>query len=122
MDGTMAYDHELRDRLLDALASLGEVHGRAMFGGHGLFERGAIFGLLMDATAYFKVDDESKPRYLEAESQPFNPPNDPVGTLFYYAVPGEVLDDPARLDAWAREAIRVGHATLRPKRTRKRGA
>jgi DNA transformation protein and related proteins len=112
----LPYDAALRDRVLEALAPLGEISGRAMFGGYGLFERGAIFGLLDAATLYFKVDAGSKARYVEAGSCAFNPYGDHEDTLFYYAVPPEVLDAPAVLEEWTREAVAVGHATKRPRR------
>lgn len=116
----MAYDADFRDRVLETLTVFGEVYGRAMFGGYGLFEAGAIFGLIDGDTLYFKVDEGSKPRYVEAGSRPFNPYGDAEDTLFYYAVPEDVLAEPAVLERWWREAVRVGHETRRPKRRRRR--
>src|SRR5688500_2627302 len=118
----MPYDRDFRDRVLEALAPIGDVQGRALFGGFGLFEGGAIFGLIDGRTLYFKVDDASKPRYLAAGSQPFNPYGEAEGRLFYYSVPGAVLGDPTALEVWWREAVAVGHATRRSRRRRPRGA
>lgn len=115
----MAYDVALRDRALDALAALGEVHGRAMFGGYGTFEGEAMFALIAADTLYFKTDDASKVRYQEAGSSPFNPYGDAEWTLKYYAVPEAVLDDPDAVIAWGRQAVEVGHRTRRPRRSRR---
>ncbi len=112
------YDPAFRDRALALLSPVGEVTGRAMFGGYGFFERDAIFGLLDGDRLYFKVDAASKARYLEAGSRPFNPYDAPEDTLFYYAVPREVLDDPVLLEEWAQAAITVGHATKRARKRR----
>ena len=116
----MAYDHALRDRALEALAPLGEVHGRAMFGGYGIFEGDAMFALISEQTLYFKTDDASKERYLEAGSWPFNPYGDAEWTLKYYALPEGVLDDPAAVTEWGGEAVEIGHRTRRPRRARRR--
>ena len=113
MNLTVAYNTELRDRVLQQLVQFGEVHGRAMFGGYGLFERGAIFGLINGDTLYFKVDDASKPQYVDAGSRPFNPYGDPEDTLFYYSVPDDLFADGERLLHWWKEAVRVGHRTRR---------
>lgn len=112
----MPYEAAFRDRILEALSPCGQITGRAMFGGYGLFERDAIFGLLDGHTLYLKTDAASQPRYRQAGSRPFNPHDDPEDTLFYFAVPDDVIVDPARLSDWVRGAIRVGHATKRPRR------
>ena len=118
----MPYDRDFRDRVLEALTAIGDVRGRALFGGFGLFEGDAIFGLIDGGTLYFKVDDASKPRYLAAGSRPFNPYGDPEERLFYYSVPTAVLGEPTVLEAWWREAVSVGHATRSSGRRRTRRA
>jgi TfoX/Sxy family transcriptional regulator of competence genes len=40
---------EQRNEILDQVASLGEVTARPLFGGHGLFRRETIFGILSGA-------------------------------------------------------------------------
>jgi len=109
----MPYDREFRDRVLEALASVGDVQGRALFGGFGLFEGGAIFGLIDGGTLYFKTAATSRQRYVAAGSTPFNAYGEPEDRLSYYAVPAAVLENPVDLEDWWREAVNVGHATRR---------
>ena len=47
--------------ILDRLAPLGEVTSRPLFGGHGLYWRGTIFGILFGDRLYLKVDDGPGP-------------------------------------------------------------
>jgi len=37
---------EVFDRVIQSLASLGDVAGKKMFGGYGIFESGAMFALI----------------------------------------------------------------------------
>jgi len=54
----------LIERLKDDLASLGDITYRAMFGGHGLYWHGSIFGIAFQDRLYLKVDDRSRDDYL----------------------------------------------------------
>jgi DNA transformation protein len=89
------------------LAALGEISTRPMFGGHGVYSRDAIFGIVFRGRLYFKVDEGSKGDYLARGMGPFRP-NERQTLKSYYEVPPEVLDDPEALLIWAREAIRAG--------------
>ncbi len=95
------------DRILDRLAALGEVTSRHMFGGHGLYWRGVIFGLLFRGRLYLKVDERSRPGFEDLGMGPFRP-NERQTIKSYYEVPPDVLADPEALLSWAREAIRAG--------------
>ena len=45
-------------RTVQALAPLGDVSSRKMFGGYGIFEGGTMFGLInSEGEVYLKVDD-----------------------------------------------------------------
>lgn len=89
--------------VLDQLSAL-QVEARAMFGGHGLYHDGTIFGIVHDDRLYLKVDEATRPRYEDAGMRPFTPR--PGQTMrSYWEVPGEVLEDDEALAAWARESI-----------------
>ena len=47
--------------LRDAMEGIDGVTAKAMFGGHGLYKKGVIFGIIADDALYFKVDDKNRP-------------------------------------------------------------
>ena len=57
--------------MLGSLLPLGPIRARAMFGGWGLFLDDAMFGLIAGERLYFKVDDETEPRFAAAGAKPF---------------------------------------------------
>jgi DNA transformation protein and related proteins len=100
-------------RALDRLSELGDISSRPLFGGHGIYWNGVIFGIHFRGRLYFKVDDESKGDYLARGMGAFRP-NERQTLKSYYEVPPEVLDDKEALMSWARGAIRVGQDSLKP--------
>ena len=100
--------------ILERLSGLGEVSVRPMFGGHGLYWRGTIFGIAHAGKVYFKVDDRSKGDYLARGLGPFRP-NQRQTLKSYYEVPPDVMADPEALLSWAREAIRAAQSSPHPR-------
>jgi len=99
-----------KDQSLDRLSDLGEITVRPMFGGHGLYWRGVIFGILFRGKLFLKVDERSRPDFEAVGMGPFHP-NESQTLKSYYEVPPDVLDDPKALLSWAREAIRAGQSS-----------
>ena len=102
------------DGITDRLSGLGDISSRAMFGGHGLYWRGVIFGICHRDRLYLKVDERSKGDYLARGMGPFRP-NERQTLKSYYEVPPMILDDPEALLSWAREAIRAGQSSPSPR-------
>lgn len=88
---------------------LPDVTSRAMFGGHGLYRDGVFFAIAYEDRLYFKVDDSTVGRYLEAGMGPFSPRTRTVSRS-YYEVPAEVLDDREVLAEWAADALAAAAA------------
>jgi DNA transformation protein len=101
--------HDLNE-ILDRLAGLGDVTGRPMFGGHGLYWRETIFGILLRNRLYLKADECSKADFVSRGMGPFRP-NDRQTLKSYYEAPADVLADPETLLSWVREAIRVAQSS-----------
>ena len=93
----------------DALSRLEGVTARAMFGGHGLYLNGTIFGLIADEVLYFKTDGSNRGEYEELGSKPFSYEGRRGRkiTLSYWELPSEILDDADLVAEWARRAARV---------------
>jgi DNA transformation protein and related proteins len=98
---------DIEDRLLARLSGLGEVSCRPLFGGHGIYWRGVIFGILCGDRLFLKVDERSRCDYLARGMGPFRP-NERQTLKSYYEVPPDVLAEPEALLSWAKEAIRAG--------------
>jgi DNA transformation protein len=97
----------------DRLSSIGEIASRPLFGGHGLYWRDVIFAILFRGRLYLKVDDQSKPDFMNRGMPPFRP-NERQTLKSYYEVPPGVLDDREALLSWAKEAIRAGMESQGP--------
>lgn len=76
-----------------------------MFGGVGIYSDGTFFALIADDVLYLKVDDATRPAYESRGSRAFNPFG--KGTMGYYELPAEVLEDEEQLRVWTRDAIAV---------------
>ena len=100
--------------LLDLFETFGDVSARRMFGGHGVFRHGLMFGLVADDTLYLKVDDRPRGRYevLGLPAFIYEKKGKPVA-LGYHRVSEEALEDPSELRDWAEQAYSVA---LRAKR------
>jgi DNA transformation protein len=56
--------------LREQLALLGRVTVRRMFGKTGVFCDGVMFGMVTENTLYFRVDDQNRVTFREAEAFP----------------------------------------------------
>ncbi|MGH6922108.1 MAG: TfoX/Sxy family protein [Geminicoccaceae bacterium] len=116
----MAGDSEFVGYVIESLRSLGPVGARRMFGGHGIFMDGVMFGLIADHQLYLKVDDGNRNAYEAEGLQPFSYSGQggPI-EMSYREAPSEGFDDPEVLCAWAREAyaaaLRAGARTTHRK-------
>ena len=96
------------------------VTKRAMFGGHGLYVEGLMFGLVADGQPFFKCDRLNLEQYEQAGSSPFiyDRKGKPI-QMSYYSVPEKIFDNPQALSEWvesARQAAgRAKHKTAKTK-------
>ena len=118
----MSGDSEFVAFVVESLRPLGPVAARRMFGGHGLFLQGLMFGLIADDQLYLKVDDGNRAAYEARGLPPFtySGKGRTIQTS-YREAPSEGFDDPEILCDWGREAYA---AALRAdaRKTRRRSA
>src|SRR5450432_1556113 len=97
--------------LREQLAPLGRFTMRRMFGKTGVFCDGVMFGMVTENTLYFRVDDQNRVTFKEAESSP--PLNyakqGSTIDLSFWRVPERLFDEPDELVAWARAALAAAH-------------
>jgi DNA transformation protein and related proteins len=97
--------------LREQLAPLGRVTMRRMFGKSGVFCDGVMLGVVTENTLYFRVDDENRVTFQEAQSYP------PLNyakkgrtiDLSFWRVPERLFDEPDELINWAQAALAAAH-------------
>jgi DNA transformation protein len=91
----------------EQLAPLGRITMRRMFGKTGVFCDGFMFGMVSDNTLYFRVDDDNRATFKEAESFPplnYEKKGETIDLSFWPA-PERLFDGPDELVTWARAAL-----------------
>lgn len=114
-------DTGLADHLADLYAAWGGVTFKRMFGGHGVYRDGVMFGLIASGVFYLKVDADTKPHF-EAESLPpfvYDGGAKPI-TMSYHRAPERALDDPDELIAWSQLALSAAKRAAAGKGKKKR--
>ncbi len=93
--------------LREQLAPLGRITMRRMFGKTGVFCDGFMLGMVRDNTLYFRVDDDNRTAFKEAESFPPLNYEKKGGTidLAFWRAPERLFDEPDEFVAWARSAL-----------------
>lgn len=105
--------------MLDQLHALGALECRRMFGSYGLYHDAVFFGIVCQGELYLKTDSVTQAAYVQRGMQPFRP-NARQTLKSYYAVPIDILEDPAQLTLWARQAITCQAAAPTTRRTPRR--
>jgi len=109
---------------LDLLSGVGPVQARSMFGGYGLYARGAMFGLLDDDELYLKADAVNRQAFVDAGCRRWVYPG-PQGPMAmgYYRPPDGALEEAEAMTPWARlgmEAAARAQAAKAAKAARKK--
>jgi DNA transformation protein len=95
----MAIDHGLVDWVAEAMAPIGPVTMRRMFGGAALYCDGTIFALLVADDLWFKGDAASAPEWdaLGADRFTYAKAGGVTGVTNYRRAPSDAHDDPEAL-------------------------
>jgi DNA transformation protein len=97
--------------LREQLAPLGRVTLRRMFGKTGVFCDGVMLGVVTENTLYFRVDEENRETFREAEAFPplsYAKKGQTID-LAFWRVPERLFDGPDELIVWARAALAAAH-------------
>jgi DNA transformation protein len=86
---------------VEKLSSLGAVTSKKMFGGHGIFHEGKMFGIIdSKGKAFLKADAGNRSDYEEKGAEKH-------GRMPYFSVPNDILDQPEILIKWAAKSIEI---------------
>ena len=100
--------------VLDQLSGLGPAKARPMFGGHGIYLHGVMFGLVAADTLYLKTDTGNRAMFEATGAQPFvYDGNRRQVALSYHEVPADAMEDAEALLPLARGAYAAAQRGLR---------
>ena len=109
--------------LCELLGGPDRVSARRMFGGHGIYHDGLMFGLVADGRLYLKVDAHSRAQFEAAGCQPFvyAGKGKPI-SMSYFGVPDDALDSAEAMSPWSRLAADAAlrKASVAPARSPRR--
>ena len=90
----------------EVFADLGPITTRRMFGAHGIYHQGLMFGLYAKGRLYLKTDARNVDQFVAQSSQAFTfeQRGKPV-KLSYWSAPDFVLDDREQAAQWAHSAL-----------------
>lgn len=96
-----------------------------MFGGHGVYHQGLMFGLIVNDELYLKTDDQNIAHFKQAESEPFiYNKNGKLMQMSYSQAPAEIYDDPSLAHQWGilafDAALRSAASKVQKKKKNKR--
>lgn len=88
------------DLLAEKLSGIGGITSKKMFGGHGIFHDGKMFGIIdSKGIAFLRTNDNTKQAYLEnGGSQHSKVP--------YHSIPEGILNT-SKLIEWAEKSIEI---------------
>ena len=77
-------------------------------GRRALYCDGVVFALIARGVLHLKANNATRPNFEAHGLSAFRPDEDKPGTMSYYPVPPEVLENREELARWAAEAIAAG--------------
>lgn len=113
--------------LQEVFERFGRIEARRMFGGHGLYHEGRMFGLVAGDTLYLKTDAESVAHFDRLGLPAFQYlRGGKTMQTSYREAPAEVFEDREEAAAWGRRAweaaLRSGQPPGQRKAARKKAA
>ena len=103
----MVASADFAEFLSEQLSALGGVRFRRMFGKTGVFCDGVMFGMVTENTLYFRVDDQNRTIFKEAQAFPplnYSKQGSTID-LAFWRVPDRLIEEREELTMWARAAL-----------------
>ena len=101
---------EFVDFLDEVFARFGRIQTRRMFGGHGLYHEGVMFGLVADEVLYLKADINNAQYFEALDLPPFQySRGERRISMSYFQAPEAIYDDLELAALWARRSFDVAY-------------
>lgn len=107
----------------ELLGAVGPCRARRMFGGHGIYTDGVMFGLIAGGQLYLKVDAVTIGQWRAAGGAPFtyDGRGKPI-QMSYWTPPDAAMESPGLMAPWARLALTAALRSGQPSRRARREA
>jgi len=112
-------EKEFVSYVVELMQSIGPVCAKGMFGGHGIFLEGLMFGLVADSILYLKADKENENEFNARGLEAFT--YNKKGKEFrmsYYQVPEEALENEEEMKIWANKSCSAALRTASKKQNK----
>ncbi len=118
----MASDPGFVSYAVDLLSLVGPVEARAMFGGHGLYAEGVMFGLLDDGELFLKTDAETRDTFVGAGCRQwvYVHKDARMEETSYFRPPDDAHEDREAMLPWAQLAVAAALRTRAAKNAKRR--
>jgi len=114
---TSNVEREFVSYVVELMQSIGPVHAKGMFGGHGIFLDTLMFGLVADSILYLKADSKTVEEFTEKGLEPFTYyKKGKEFKMSYYQAPEEALEDDEEMNVWANKAYEAALRAASKKR------
>lgn len=89
------------ETLLTKLQPIDGITAKKMFGGHGIFHEGKMFGIVNSkGECFLKADDTTKADFITQGANKHS-------RMPYYSIPEDVIDDNELLSSWVEKSIAI---------------
>lgn len=106
----MAVNQGFWDYINDQLSPLTHISSKKMFGGVGYFHEDKMFGMIQSNGIFrLKVDDRNRATFEKYGSGPLTSAKK-KGSMPYYEVPLEIVENQEELLNWVRTSIEIAHS------------
>ncbi len=110
-------DKEFVSYVIELMHQLGPVVSKRMFGGHGIFQDGLMFAIIVDGRLYFKADKTTEKEFLKRNLGIFTYKKKGKDMrISYYQAPEETLEDADEMYSWGRKALNTALSAAAGKR------
>jgi DNA transformation protein len=105
----------------DLLGHMDGISYKSMFGGHGFYMHGLIFGINVEDELYLKVDETNKEAFESRGSTPFiyEGGKRPM-PMPYWQTPADILEDREKLAEWVKASAEITRKKNAKKSLKKR--
>lgn len=116
----MSVGNDFLNYVIEQISAVGSLRPKRMFGAVGLYSGEHFFAVIDDDTLYLKTDETNCEEFKARGMRRFMPnPDQPAGSMAYYEVPADVLEDREEMVIWARKSVAVSAASAARKRAKK---
>ena len=100
------------DHVVELMRPAVAAKAKRMFGGHGVFDGGRMFALIVDDVLYLRCGEDNRGAFDRLDLPPFDyaRADGRRAVMSYRRAPDEALESPAEMREWVRGALAAARA------------